>query len=124
MPVELESRLRKLAALRAPLAGNTLAIEALETIVMMSEEGMRRGGAETHAMMAEVLDRLLAHDPKQIVGPLIAAAERGREAARILTAARVAYHDPSCPPRDCDRCGRSYTGPAVYCSLTCALADA
>lgn len=124
MPVDLDSRMTRLCGLRAPLAGNTRAIDALETIIMMTEEGMRRSLPDTHAYMAAVLDRLLAHDPKHIVGPLIEAADRGREAARILTAARTAYHDPSYPPRDCDACGRHYTGPAVYCSLGCALADA
>ena len=36
------------------------------------------------------------------------------------------YHDPSFPPRVCDRpgCGRWYTGPAVYCSIHCAVGDA
>ena len=28
------------------------------------------------------------------------------------------------PERPCDKCGKPYRGPAVYCSLTCALADA
>ena len=35
-----------------------------------------------------------------------------------------AYSDDSFAPRECDRCGKLYRGPAVYCSLTCALADA
>lgn len=35
------------------------------------------------------------------------------------------YHDPSFPERHCDNefCRKIYTGPAVYCSFTCALAD-
>lgn len=37
--------------------------------------------------------------------------------------AEALYHDSSFPARACDYCGRSYTGPAVYCSLDCALAD-
>lgn len=36
----------------------------------------------------------------------------------------ASYHDPTCPPRNCDKCGKVYTGPAVYCSLECAVADA
>jgi ribosomal protein S27AE len=32
--------------------------------------------------------------------------------------------DEAFPERPCDRCGKPYRGPAVYCSLTCALADA
>lgn len=34
------------------------------------------------------------------------------------------YFDAACPPRRCDHCGRFYKGPAVYCSLGCAQADA
>jgi hypothetical protein len=35
-----------------------------------------------------------------------------------------AYVDNAFPERPCDRCGKPYRGPALYCSLTCALADA
>jgi hypothetical protein len=38
--------------------------------------------------------------------------------------ARLAYRDDSYPERACDHCGALYRGPAVYCSLDCALADA
>jgi DNA-binding transcriptional ArsR family regulator len=38
--------------------------------------------------------------------------------------AEAAYYDNSYRARDCDRCGKSYQGPAVYCSLVCAVADA
>jgi hypothetical protein len=34
------------------------------------------------------------------------------------------YNDDACEPRACDHCGATYRGPAVYCSLECALADA
>jgi hypothetical protein len=34
------------------------------------------------------------------------------------------FFDPAYPERACDRCGRSYRGPATYCSLECAMADA
>jgi DnaJ-class molecular chaperone len=34
------------------------------------------------------------------------------------------YSDDRFLERPCDRCGKPYRGPAVYCSLTCALADA
>jgi RecJ-like exonuclease len=36
----------------------------------------------------------------------------------------AAYRDPQFPERACDKCGELYRGPAVYCSLRCALADA
>lgn len=41
-----------------------------------------------------------------------------------ITAGAAAYHNDSYPERACDRCKRPYRGPAVYCSLACALADA
>lgn len=37
---------------------------------------------------------------------------------------RELYEDVSYPARECDHCGKTYRGPAVYCSLECALADA
>lgn len=35
-----------------------------------------------------------------------------------------AYRDAAREARACDRCGATYSGPAVYCSLRCAQADA
>lgn len=43
--------------------------------------------------------------------------------AQALQRARAAYHNTDYPERWCDRCGQLYQGPAVYCSLACALAD-
>ena len=34
------------------------------------------------------------------------------------------YRDARFPPRRCDHCEKLYQGPAVYCSLECAIADA
>lgn len=34
------------------------------------------------------------------------------------------YRDPYWPERDCDRCGKPYRGPAVFCSFACAIGDA
>ena len=34
------------------------------------------------------------------------------------------YRDAAYPERACDHCGKLYRGPAVYCSLRCAVADA
>src|SRR3954462_8670222 len=42
---------------------------------------------------------------------------------RFTEFARISYIDESFPARNCDRCRRQYRGPAVYCSLKCALAD-
>jgi hypothetical protein len=47
----------------------------------------------------------------------------GNEVA-LLAAANSAYHHAGYPARPCDYCGANYTGPAVYCSLACARADA
>jgi hypothetical protein len=44
--------------------------------------------------------------------------------ARPLNAAREAYLDERYPERTCDACGKMYRGPAVYCSIECAQADA
>jgi hypothetical protein len=33
------------------------------------------------------------------------------------------YHDERFPERPCDHCGKLYRGPAVYCSLECAVDD-
>jgi hypothetical protein len=38
--------------------------------------------------------------------------------------AEAAYFDESYPERLCDYCGKPYRGPAVYCALRCAIADA
>ncbi len=35
-----------------------------------------------------------------------------------------AYVNAAYQPRQCDRCGTTYRGPAVYCCLECAIADA
>lgn len=43
--------------------------------------------------------------------------------AQTLAPARDSYRDDSAPRRACDRCGMFYRGPAVYCSLKCAIAD-
>jgi hypothetical protein len=42
-----------------------------------------------------------------------------------LDRARALYRDPRFTPRICDNptCGKSYTGPSLYCSLECALID-
>lgn len=34
------------------------------------------------------------------------------------------YQDDRFVERPCDKCGKPYRGPAVYCSLECALEDA
>lgn len=43
---------------------------------------------------------------------------------QIQSAAIRAYRDPKHVPRRCDRCNHLYRGPALHCSLSCAVADA
>lgn len=43
---------------------------------------------------------------------------------RATAFARSAYRNDSFPRRYCDYCDAIYRGPAVYCSLECAVADA
>jgi hypothetical protein len=40
------------------------------------------------------------------------------------SSAEAAYRDDKFEPELCHHCGVSYRGPALYCSLTCAIADA
>jgi hypothetical protein len=51
-------------------------------------------------------------------------AEIERSQARIGAILEASYRDDTFPERLCDRCGTLYRGPAVYCSLQCALDDA
>jgi hypothetical protein len=47
------------------------------------------------------------------------------DTADTITAVRhAAYRNPAFSERTCDRCGKPYQGPAVYCSFECAVADA
>jgi hypothetical protein len=46
------------------------------------------------------------------------------ERADNVRRARTAYRDDRAQPMACHRCGGMYRGPAVYCSLECAEADA
>lgn len=43
---------------------------------------------------------------------------------RLTQWTRSSYRDDSYAERGCDNCKRLYRGPAVYCSLECAIADA
>lgn len=49
---------------------------------------------------------------------------QGRWRCQRISSRASLYIDASYEPRACDRCGCSYRGPAVYCSLECAMADA
>jgi hypothetical protein len=46
------------------------------------------------------------------------------DAAGSRARAEALYADPNFCARPCDHCGQWYRGPAVYCSLQCAEADA
>ncbi len=71
--------------------------------------------------------RLMPRTLPEGVRPLTVAERQRRfkqRQADLLAHARASYHNPTFPPRQCLHCGTDYTGPAVYCSLDCALADA
>jgi hypothetical protein len=60
--------------------------------------------------------------------PTMSHAEFVRFARDLFEASKAiapdAYRDDTFEPRECDKCGKLYRGPAVYCSLTCAVSDA
>lgn len=45
------------------------------------------------------------------------------EANLLVDSMARSYRDDRCEERHCDFCGGRYRGPAVYCSLTCAMED-
>jgi hypothetical protein len=63
---------------------------------------------------------MLAHGRDKLLGELAATLDVQAPGLRQW----IAYHDDGQPERACDRCGQSYRGPALYCSLACAQADA
>jgi hypothetical protein len=50
--------------------------------------------------------------------------EGAKELNEVAKKVNQKYRNENCQKRDCDFCGKPYRGPAVYCSLECALADA
>jgi hypothetical protein len=92
--------------------------------VALLADAVSRGAALEHAQAfrLEIIERLPADQDWQLSRDQIAAWVKEREAPGEL--ARAAYRDDTCEERDCDYCGRPYRGPAVYCSLECAEADA
>ena len=57
---------------------------------------------------------------------LLAGRLNDQEAIELLqfVSARASYRDDAWIGRSCEHCGQPYNGPAVYCSLQCAQADA
>jgi hypothetical protein len=104
----------------------------------MTDRTIRITGPFTDNDLAEIIATLrrLDSDQKRFVVTILDAdgsMDQGERLIRELlpplpertTAfARAAYRDDSFPARLCDHCGTPYRGPAVYCSLTCAIADA
>ena len=56
-------------------------------------------------------------------GPTEAEIERSQQRIAAILGADP-YRDEGFLERPCDHCGKPYQGPAVYCSLECALDDA
>jgi hypothetical protein len=75
-----------------------------------------RGGASQNLTCRRCAMKWVAHG--FVTGKVLAADCAGRDAAQ------AAYYDPLYPVRNCDYCDKEYRGPAVYCCLACALADA
>ena len=50
--------------------------------------------------------------------------EGAKELQRLADKVNAKYRNENCRQRNCDHCGKPYRGPAVYCSLQCALDDA
>ena len=59
---------------------------------------------------------------RELIGVIIQ--RIGVKRFREIADAAQTYHDDSRPERACHHCGKPYRGPAVYCSLQCAIADA
>ena len=57
-----------------------------------------------------------------LVGPCPDCRASGEASAAFR--AEAAYRNDKFPERACDHCGSLYRGPAVYCSLGCAIEDA
>lgn len=51
-------------------------------------------------------------------------AHRYRQTAPAVWTDVASYADDAFEARACDHCGKPYRGPAVYCSLQCAMVDA
>jgi hypothetical protein len=104
----------------------------------MTDRTIRITGSFTDHDLAEIIATLrrLDSDQKVFVVTILDAdgsMDQGERLIRELlpplpertTAfARATYRDDSFPARLCDHCGTPYRGPAVYCSLECAVADA
>lgn len=92
--------------------------------IALLADAVSRGAALEHAQAfrMEILEPLPADQDWQISREWIAAWVAERDAPRAT--AQAAYEDDSFEERACDYCGRPYQGPAVYCSLECAEADA
>jgi hypothetical protein len=104
----------------------------------MTDRTIRITGPFTDGDLAEIIATLrrLDSDQKLFVVTIVDAdgsVDQGERLIRNLlpslpertTAfARASYIDASYPTRFCDHCSRPYCGPALYCSLECAVADA
>lgn len=79
---------------------------------------------DDRSLREPTVDELVEATKDPVVQALRRAMEYADREVAALKSAEVSYWDPGCPPRQCDKCGQTYTGPAVYCSLRCATADA
>lgn len=103
---------------------------------MVHEKKLNRRTADRRSdVMRAVRDNLveqtgadgLAHlrRENQELREKVEVAKAGLEKLRemVLEQSASGYENASFPERACDYCGKTYRGPAVYCSLECAKAD-
>jgi len=76
--------------------------------VVLAHRNSAKGGPDRHRLL-------------QVFGIELPPAD---EATATRERAARAYFDVGFPDRPCDHCGEVYRGPAVFCSLDCALASA
>jgi hypothetical protein len=90
----------------------------------MTDRTIRITGPLTDHDLAEIIATLRRLDADQKLFVVTITDADGSMDQGTTAFARAAYRDDSFPARLCDRCGTPYRGPAVYCSLACAVADA
>lgn len=96
----------------------------------------QEGNPSLHAELIGILSKLSGVDTALFArraypsrgkeGPMTQGGEKILcELREVMVAqAEGRYRDDACPERTCDHCQGLYRGPAVYCSLQCAEADA
>lgn len=85
---------------------------------------MRGGNSPTHCSSCAWVNEFIEGAEQAEVRQLLGVPLKSSLHEVLRPTPREAYRDDSYLPRHCDRCQKVYRGPAVYCSLDCAMADA